>query len=85
MQTKQRIDLLAQLVEHIPFKDRVLGSNPRQVTKSHQLGGFFCGLKSRLLNEVKLKSWGGINKKSILCVKKIRSGRIFRFYQNGFT
>ena len=28
-----QVDLLAQLVEHIPFKDGVLGSNPKQITK----------------------------------------------------
>ncbi len=27
-------DLVAQLVEHLPFKERVLGSSPSQVTKS---------------------------------------------------
>gem|GEM_PF-3837854 len=27
-------DLVAQLVEHVPFKDGVLGSSPSQVTKS---------------------------------------------------
>ena len=26
------VDLLAQQVEHIPFKDGVLGSSPRQIT-----------------------------------------------------
>lgn len=26
-------DSLAQLVEHIPFKDGVLGSNPRRITE----------------------------------------------------
>ena len=26
-------DLIAQLVEHLPFKERVLGSSPSQVTK----------------------------------------------------
>ena len=25
-------DLVAQLAEHLPFKERVLGSNPSQVT-----------------------------------------------------
>ena len=25
-------DLIAQLVEHLPFKERVLGSSPSQVT-----------------------------------------------------
>jgi hypothetical protein len=37
-------DLVAQLVEHIPFKDGVLGSSPSQVTKkpaSQVLTGFF--------------------------------------------
>ena len=28
----EQIDLVAQPVEHIPFKDGVLGSNPSQVT-----------------------------------------------------
>ena len=28
------VDLLAQQVEHIPFKDGVLGSNPRQITST---------------------------------------------------
>ena len=27
-----KIDLVAQLVEHLPFKERVLGSSPSQVT-----------------------------------------------------
>ena len=27
-----RIDLVAQLVEHLPFKERVLGSSPSQIT-----------------------------------------------------
>ncbi len=26
-------DLVAQQVEHLPFKERVLGSNPSQITK----------------------------------------------------
>ena len=30
---QQKIDSLAQQVEHIPFKDGVLGSNPRRITK----------------------------------------------------
>ncbi len=29
-----RADLVAQLVEHLPFKERVLGSSPSQVTKA---------------------------------------------------
>ena len=29
-----RKDLVAQLVEHLPFKERVLGSSPSPVTKS---------------------------------------------------
>ena len=29
------VDSLAQQVEHIPFKDGVLGSNPRWITKQH--------------------------------------------------
>ena len=31
---KSKEDLVAQLVEHLPFKERVLGSSPSQVTKS---------------------------------------------------
>ena len=27
-----KLDLVAQLVEHLPFKERVLGSSPSQVT-----------------------------------------------------
>ena len=38
-------DLVAQLVEHLPFKERVLGSRPSQVTKNQSsirlYGGFF--------------------------------------------
>ena len=30
--TKKFVDLVAQLVEHLPFKERVLGSNPSQIT-----------------------------------------------------
>ncbi len=30
---KSSIDQLAQLAEHLPFKERVLGSSPRLVTK----------------------------------------------------
>ena len=26
------VDLIAQLVEHLPFKERVLGSSPSQIT-----------------------------------------------------
>ena len=35
-------DLVAQLVEHLPFKERVPGSSPGQVTASNPLfiGGF---------------------------------------------
>ena len=29
-----KADLVAQLVEHLPFKERVLGSSPSQVTLS---------------------------------------------------
>ena len=40
------IDSLAQQVEHIPFKDGVLGSNPRWITsqKSAVLQRFFGGV-----------------------------------------
>ena len=31
-------DLVAQLVEHLPFKERVLGSSPSQVTTSPSAG-----------------------------------------------
>ena len=38
-------DLVAQLVEHLPFKEGVLGSSPSQVTinfeTSNYSGGFF--------------------------------------------
>ena len=32
LQPKKSNDLVAQLVEHLPFKERVLGSSPSQVT-----------------------------------------------------
>ena len=41
LQTKNETDSLAQLVEHIPFKDGVLGSNPRRITKAFQRRLFF--------------------------------------------
>ena len=28
----KKYDLVAQLVEHLPFKERVLGSSPSQIT-----------------------------------------------------
>ncbi len=34
---KQKIDSIAQLVEHIPFKDGVLGSSPSWITKAEVL------------------------------------------------
>ena len=34
------IDLIAQQVEHLPFKERVLGSSPSQVTKVPLLRDF---------------------------------------------
>ncbi len=30
----KNLDLVAQLVEHLPFKERVLGSSPSPVTKN---------------------------------------------------
>ncbi len=40
-------DLVAQLVEHIPFKDGVLGSNPSQVTcPPKPRGVFLCQVGS---------------------------------------
>ncbi len=30
---EEKHDLVAQLVEHLPFKERVLGSSPSPVTK----------------------------------------------------
>ena len=59
-----QIDSLAQLVEHIPFKDGVLGSNPRRITE--QIGKmpqiaetktvsaiFVIPLSSRIVNIVR--------------------------------
>ena len=34
-------DLVAQLVEHLPFKERVLGSSPSQVTSPSNFEGLF--------------------------------------------
>ncbi len=33
-------DLVAQLVEHLPFKERVLGSSPSQITTKFYTGYF---------------------------------------------
>ena len=44
------IDLVAQLVEHLPFKERVLGSSPSPVTKLSEF------LISRIDNVIK-KTW----------------------------
>ena len=41
LQPQNRDDLVAQLVEHLPFKERVLGSSPSQVTKNPSKAGFF--------------------------------------------
>ena len=46
-------DSLAQLVEHIPFKDGVLGSNPRRITKGSQFATLF--LFTYLLNTAQFK------------------------------
>ena len=44
---QNRGDLVAQLVEHLPFKEVVLGSSPSQVTKAENnttvVFGFFYG------------------------------------------
>ena len=32
-----KVDSLAQQVEHIPFKDGVLGSNPRRITRKQEI------------------------------------------------
>ena len=43
----QEVDSLAQQVEHIPFKDGVLGSSPKRITEREELFGvplFFCVL-----------------------------------------
>ncbi len=41
-----KTDLVAQLVEHLPFKERVLGSSPSRVTIKRKTparnGGGFC-------------------------------------------
>lgn len=39
---KKTEDSLAQLVEHVPFKDGVLGSNPRRVTITKPRNAWLC-------------------------------------------
>ena len=41
--TATKVDSLAQQVEHIPFKDGVLGSSPRRITETRKavLSSFF--------------------------------------------
>ena len=50
-------DLVAQLVEHLPFKERVLGSSPSQVTKkmrkpSLKNEGFFMSFNEKELSDL---------------------------------
>ena len=60
MQPLLKNDLVAQLVEHIPFKDGVLGSNPSWVTKFKAfqfiLKGFFRYSRLSMGNLVRLSS-----------------------------
>ena len=52
-------DLVAQLVEHLPFKEWVLGSSPSQVTikrKIHQLWWIFCFVETPNLFECFIKT-----------------------------
>ena len=47
LQESNKVDSLAQQAEHIPFKDGVLGSNPRRITKKNKnrlFSRFFCFL-----------------------------------------
>ena len=46
-------DSVAQQVEHIPFKDGVLGSSPRRITKGSQFATLF--LFTYLLNTAQFK------------------------------
>ena len=50
-------DLVAQLVEHLPFKERVLGSSPSQVTSEckthHQWWVFLLGRSRKLAFELR--------------------------------
>ena len=34
---EEKLDLVAQQVEHITFNDRVLGSNPSEITSNHPI------------------------------------------------
>ncbi len=47
MPNEKLLDLVAQLVEHLPFKERVLGSSPSQITlKSLRFSEAFFMFKS---------------------------------------
>ena len=52
-------DSLAQQVEHIPFKDGVLGSNPRRITKerSSEMKTFSFLIRTILLTANLLRSF----------------------------
>ncbi len=45
-------DLVAQLVEHLPFKEVVLGSSPSQVTKKSSIKSRLFSLYQFLFTEV---------------------------------
>nr|AOE08076.1 hypothetical protein [uncultured bacterium] len=53
LQPHLRKDLVAQLAEHLPFKERVLGSSPSQVTNiKPDLNIWFYFLKMLILIKI---------------------------------
>lgn len=52
-------DSLAQLVEHIPFKDGVLGSNPRRITKGSQFATLLLFTYLLIRLNLKKRCWNG--------------------------
>lgn len=52
-------DSLAQLVEHIPFKDGVLGSNPRRITKGSQFATLLLFTYLLIRLNKKKRCWNG--------------------------
>ena len=51
--TAKEVDSLAQQVEHIPFKDGVLGSSPKRITERSR---YLCGIRFFCFGTHKKKS-----------------------------
>ena len=76
MQPLLKNDLIAQLVEHIPFKDGVLGSSPSWITRYKKRHTKFDDLVAQLVEHIPFKDGVlGSNPSWITQVKAFRNNR----------